>query len=96
MTNSSDLPAPSLVADSLCGDSDACREAVAELFEFLDGELTKTRKATIGQHLDDCSDCLEAFDFHVELRIVISQKCRTELPEGLKDRVLSALRALDE
>ena len=83
-------------SDDPCADPDSCREAVAELFTFLDGELTSDRKATIGRHLDDCGHCLEMFEFHSELRAVVSQKCRTELPAGLKDRVLGALRALDD
>ena len=93
--SSSDSAATS-APDDPCANPDACRDAVAELFVFLDGELTSDRKATIGRHLDDCGHCLETFEFHSELRAVVSQKCRTELPAGLKDRVLGALRALDD
>ncbi len=74
----------------------SCREAVDELFTFLDGQLTDDRRTAIQGHLDDCSHCLEQFDFHAELKQVVSEKCRTELPDGLKDRVFAALRALDD
>lgn len=87
----SDLP-----TDDPCADPDGCREAVAELYTYLDGELTQERKSIIGEHLDSCGHCLDAYEFHSELRVVISQKCRTELPSGLRDRVLGALRALDD
>jgi mycothiol system anti-sigma-R factor len=69
-----------------------CNEAVHALYEFLDGELTIERRTVIGQHLDDCSGCLEAFDFEAELRIVISQKCRDQVPDRLRERVADALR----
>ena len=72
-----------------------CKAAVEELYEYLDGELTAEKRASIGVHLDACGHCLAAFDFHIELKTVVSQRCRTELPAGLRDRVFDALRALD-
>ena len=68
-----------------------CNEALHELYEFLDGELTAERRKVIGQHLDDCGGCLEAFDFEAELRLVIAHKCRDEVPAGLRQRVADAL-----
>jgi mycothiol system anti-sigma-R factor len=76
------------------GDAD-CSEAIHALYEFLDGELTPDRRTDIGHHLDDCSDCLEAFDFEAELRIVISQRCREEVPDRLREKVAEALRAAE-
>lgn len=72
-----------------------CKTAVEELYVFLDGELTDEKRASITSHLDACAPCLDAFEFHSELKTVVSQKCRTELPSGLKERVFEALRALD-
>lgn len=68
-----------------------CDEALHELYGFLDGELTPERRSIIGQHLSDCSPCLESFDFEAELKIVISQKCRDEVPDALKARIAGAL-----
>lgn len=72
-----------------------CKEAVEELYGYLDGELTAAKRVSIQAHLDACGHCLDAFEFHTELRAVVSQKCRSELPAGLRDRVFDALRALD-
>lgn len=72
-----------------------CRAAVEELYEYLDGELTTEKRVFITEHLDACGPCLDAFEFHSELKIVVSEKCRTELPSGLRERVFDALRALD-
>ena len=65
----------------------ACEEALAELYTFLDGELTEERRVTIRRHLDDCNPCLEAFDFEAELRLVIRHRCTEEVPESLRARV---------
>lgn len=83
------------VEDAAGCDEPDCLGAVAELFNYLDGELDDDRRSAIQGHLDSCGPCLEAFDFHAELRTLIGQKCRSQLPDGLKDRVLDALRALE-
>ena len=70
-----------------------CNEALHELYTFLDGALTVERREQIRHHLDDCNPCLEMYDFEAELRIVISTKCREEVPQSLKDKIA---RALDE
>lgn len=93
-------PTPGPTEGGIAGDpcaatASGCKEAVEQLYEFLDGELTDERRTSIGLHIDGCGHCLDAYEFHAELKTVISQKCRTELPDGLKDRVFNALRALD-
>ena len=69
-----------------------CAESLQELYTFLDGELTIERRQHIRAHLDGCQNCYEAFDFEAELRMVVSAKCREEVPESLRDRVARALR----
>lgn len=65
-----------------------CNETLRELEAFLDDELTADTKHSIRAHLDGCLDCLQAFDFHAELRIVVAEKCRNdELPAGLLDKI---------
>ena len=68
-----------------------CREAVERLYFFLDGELTVERRRVIQQHLDECSDCIEAYEFELELRTAIAKGCRESVPESLRLRVYSAL-----
>ena len=72
-------------------DKGDCIEAVHLLYHYLDGELTQERRVLIRQHLDDCPPCGQAFDFEAELRVVIAQKCREQVPPELVDRVRKAL-----
>jgi len=69
-----------------------CQEALDTLYHFLDGELTEERRRQIQHHLDDCSPCLEAFDFEAELKIVIARRCREAVPETLRLRIAAALQ----
>jgi mycothiol system anti-sigma-R factor len=77
------------------GDDAECAEALEALYTFLDGELTEDRRIEIRHHLDDCSPCLEAFDFEAELRMLIRQRCRDQVPESLRQRVADKLAAVE-
>ena len=68
-----------------------CREVVQELYTFLDGELTSTQRVVISRHIDGCVDCHEVAEFHAELRMAIAQKCREQVPDGLRDRIIRSL-----
>ncbi|HEY6533092.1 MAG TPA: mycothiol system anti-sigma-R factor [Acidimicrobiales bacterium] len=71
-----------------------CEAALAEIYTFLDGELTQEKRVLIAHHLEGCNPCIEAFDFEAELRIVISTKCREEVPESLRVRIAQKLTML--
>jgi mycothiol system anti-sigma-R factor len=71
-----------------------CQEAVHTLYHFLDGELTEGKRQEIQQHLDDCLPCLEVFDFEADLRAVISRKCRDQVPEHVRIRILQAIEGI--
>lgn len=68
-----------------------CREAVVELYTYLDGELTEERRQQIRVHLDLCGPCANAADFEAELRAVIAQRCRDHVPDALIARVATAI-----
>jgi mycothiol system anti-sigma-R factor len=67
-----------------------CNETLQELYRYLDGELTVEHRVAVQGHLDGCLDCLQAFDFHAELRTVIARRCRDEVvPTSLLARLES-------
>jgi mycothiol system anti-sigma-R factor len=72
-------------------DTADCREAVERLYHYLDGELTPEKRVVIQRHLDDCHDCIEAFEFEAELRMAVSRSCRDPVPESLIIRVHQAI-----
>jgi mycothiol system anti-sigma-R factor len=69
-----------------------CKKTLEELETFLDDELSESVRAEIHQHLDGCTDCQSAFEFHYELKVVIREKCQAdELPAGLLSRLEQCL-----
>ena len=73
-----------------------CRDAVEALYEYLDGELTETKRDRIQAHLDGCGSCFEAYDFEAELRLVVKARCEESVPQSLKDRILEQLGQPDQ
>ena len=70
-----------------------CNETLRELDSFLDGELSEEAATGIHKHLDGCVDCLQAYDFHAELKNVIAAKCcNDELPPGLVAKLEACLQ----
>lgn len=69
---------------------DDCAETLEELHRFLDKELPAATVTDIMEHLATCSDCQPTFEFHAELKRIISEKAqRDEMPPGLLDRVMA-------
>jgi mycothiol system anti-sigma-R factor len=65
-----------------------CEQTLRELEAFLDRELSDEAHVAIRSHLEGCMDCLQAFDFHAELKMVIASKCRNdEMPPGLMEKI---------
>ena len=68
-----------------------CEDALHDLWPYLDGELTDDKWRKIQQHLDECPPCVDAADFEDELRKVVAQKCREQVPESLRLRIAEVL-----
>jgi anti-sigma factor (TIGR02949 family) len=65
-----------------------CEDTLRELQLFLARELSPHTQTAISTHLDGCNDCLQAFDFHAELKSVIARKAReNEMPAALMARI---------
>ncbi len=68
-----------------------CSEAVHQLYDFLNGELTEQRRSQIAVHLDYCAPCAGAAEFEAELRVVIASRCKDRVPDALIQRVAAAI-----
>jgi len=82
---------PGVDTSGLFGPSVDCVEAVHELYSYLDGELTDTRREAIRIHLDWCGPCGGAAQFEEDLRRVIANRCKDRVPQTLIDRVAAAI-----
>jgi mycothiol system anti-sigma-R factor len=74
-----------------CGDGGAsgvgCDEALAELYSYLDGELTPDLRAAISVHLDRCGYCGDAAHFEAELRTIVADCAKARVPDSLLEQI---------
>jgi len=68
-----------------------CREVLQNVYHFLDGELTSHRRDQIAEHLNRCGPCFKAFGFETELRRLIANRCRDQVPDELRVRIAAAI-----
>ena len=78
--------------DDPCGGTPDCERALAELYTYLDGELTLERRTVIKTHIEVCSPCFDRYSFESELRQVVSIRCQEQVPDELRARIVEALR----
>ena len=72
-----------------------CDDAIRELYHYLDGALTIERRTVITAHIEICGPCQKVVDFEAELRQVVAMRCREEVPESLKVRILGVIETTD-
>lgn len=68
-------------------DRSACEKTIHELYHFLDGELTEAKRKEIEYHLDNCGPCVDIVSFESDLRRVIADRCKEQVPQGLRDKI---------
>jgi mycothiol system anti-sigma-R factor len=73
------------------GGVDRCRQALMNIYTYLDGELTEEVRVEVRRHLGDCTPCDGAFGFEAELKQLISRCCCEEVPAELRARIATAL-----
>lgn len=72
-----------------------CRQALARLYEYLDGELTDERAAQVRHHLEICKGCYPHVNFCRSFQDALHRagQCQPDAPAELRARVLELLRA---
>jgi mycothiol system anti-sigma-R factor len=68
-----------------------CDKAANRMHHYLDGEIAVWRRWVIARHLNRCPPCADCFTFEIEVRHVVANRCRDEMPPELKRRITEAL-----
>jgi mycothiol system anti-sigma-R factor len=70
----------------------SCEEVLAEVEDYLHGELDPERASTLAAHLSSCSPCWNRAEFARKLKDIVRVKCRSETPEYLLVRIRGSIR----
>ncbi|CAL9440226.1 hypothetical protein SUDANB95_02217 [Actinosynnema sp. ALI-1.44] len=65
----------------------SCREAVRELWRFLDGDLPPDERHGIEQHLERCVHCCGEVEFAEALRGVLAAQRLDRMPSDVRARL---------
>lgn len=68
-----------------------CGDLLAQICDYIDGELEPTLCAKIEQHLAGCEDCRVLVDTTRKTVILYRHHSQVELPSGVKERLWQAL-----
>lgn len=71
-----------------------CTDAVRQLWEYLDGNISEADRDAIEDHLDVCKRCCGEAEFASELRGFLATNASEELPSETKTRLTSFLEEL--
>ena len=68
-----------------------CKEAIAKLAEYLDGELTSVVQKQLEAHLKTCPPCRAYLATYRKTKELAANVSRVDMPEDLKARLRALL-----
>jgi mycothiol system anti-sigma-R factor len=72
----------------------SCSEAVARLWEYLDGTIEDSDRRAIEEHLSLCQRCCGELEFARELRGFLEDSAHQDIPDDVRARLNAALEDL--
>lgn len=68
-----------------------CDEALANLYRYLDQEMEEVELTRIRVHLEDCTGCLDIYQFEERLKVVVRERLSEDVPAEFIERLRAAL-----
>ena len=72
-----------------------CDQVLAQLWEYVDGELPDPASALVRSHLERCAHCFPQYDFDRAYRELVRRCADQAIPPELRQRVLRTILAED-
>jgi mycothiol system anti-sigma-R factor len=70
-----------------------CGEALAHLYEYIDGEIGPEEHHRIAAHLQECGPCLAEFDVERIVKLIVARSCCALAPGALRAKVQAQIAA---
>lgn len=72
-----------------------CDEVIEAVYLYIDGEIGEEGKATIAQHLDECSPCLKEYGLEEAVKALVKRSCGADrAPEDLRAKVIARIESV--
>lgn len=73
--------------------SSTCRESIAMMLEYLDGQLTPELKQKLEDHFSDCAPCEEFLASYRATPSICRQALARKIPESVAQKLTDFLRS---
>ncbi|HWB71563.1 MAG TPA: zf-HC2 domain-containing protein [Egibacteraceae bacterium] len=73
----------------------SCSDAVQQLWDFLEREVSAEDAARIEEHLNVCRRCCGELEFAEELRRFLASHARPEMPDDVEGRLTAFLHGIE-
>ncbi|HCT13291.1 mycothiol system anti-sigma-R factor [Corynebacterium nuruki] len=70
-----------------------CDRLVEVLYEYVDGDCDEALRQKLSEHVEHCPACLEQLGIEQQVRQLLQVRCAGQAPEGLRGRIVTALRS---
>jgi mycothiol system anti-sigma-R factor len=70
-----------------CEEAD-CSQALARVYEYLDGEMSPADLDRIRDHIHECGPCLKQYDLDIALKALVRRSCQESAPADLRERIM--------
>ena len=71
-----------------------CADYLERIVFLIDNELDEGDCSEVRRHLEECGPCLHKYDLERTVKQVVARSCSERAPDGLRQRVLVELRAV--
>ena len=71
-----------------------CADYLERIVFLIDNELDEGDCSEVRRHLEECGPCLHKYDLERTVKQVVARSCSERAPDGLRERVLVELRAV--
>lgn len=70
-----------------------CDRLVEVLYEYVDGDCDEALRSRLAAHVEECPSCLEQLGIERQVRELLQVRCACQAPDGLRGRIVTALRS---
>lgn len=75
------------------GDStfDDCSFVIANIYQYVDGELTGSTHLRIVEHIENCIDCANKVHFQASFKLLIKKNSSYSIPNNVKSMIIQSI-----
>lgn len=70
-----------------------CEQALRQIFEYIDQELSEAERATMERHLHTCQSCYSRAEFEARLKVKLGKLKKDDPDATVHERIKSLLKS---